>query len=153
MVLNLTLTQGKHPPQPTTQDRKPAIQMDFAFMSTKEQPGTAITIFTGVDVRKQMAMAVPVPSKSVNRYGLTEFKRSIYEAGRTQAIIQCDDEHSVKAIRRATIQEIKGLTGRRAPTISSQTHGSIERWHKTLFNLYRKVFVTLKLMKLNYIFW
>ena len=63
--------KGKRSPQPTTQDRKPVTQIDFAFMSTKEQPGTAVTIFTGLDVRTQMAMAVIVPSKSVSRYGLT----------------------------------------------------------------------------------
>ena len=52
------------------------------------------TIFTGVDVRTQMAMAVTAPSKSVNRNGLTELKRCIYDTGRTQAIRQCDDENS-----------------------------------------------------------
>ena len=84
-------------------------------MSTKEQPGSAVTIFTGVDVIAQMAMAVMVPLTSVNRYGRTELKRFIYETGRTQAILQRDDENSIKAIRRATIKDIEGLTGRLAP--------------------------------------
>ena len=53
---------------------KPVIQIDFACMPTKEQLGSAVTIFTGIDVRTQMAMAVVAPSKSVNRYGLTELK-------------------------------------------------------------------------------
>ena len=88
--------KAKHSPQPTIQDRKLVIQIDFAFMSTKAQLGTAVTIFTGVDVRTQMAMAVMAPSKSVNRYGLTELTRFIYETGRTQAILQCDDVNSMR---------------------------------------------------------
>ena len=99
-------------------------------MSTKEQPGSAVAIFTGIDVRTQIAMAV-------NRYGLTELKRFIYETGRTQAILQCDDENAIKAVRRAAIQDIGGLTGRLAPTGSSQSQGSVERWHQTLFSQVR----------------
>ena len=82
-------------------------------MSTKEQPGSAATIFTGVNVRTHMALAVVALSKSVNRYRLTELKRFIYETGRRQAIFQCGDE---KAVRRAAIQDIGGLTARFAPT-------------------------------------
>jgi hypothetical protein len=63
-----------------------------------------------------MAMVALGPSKSVNRYGLTELKRFNYETGRTQAILQSDDENAIKAIRRVVVQDIGGLTGRLAPT-------------------------------------
>ena len=112
-------------------------------MSTKEQLGAAVTIFTGVDVRTQMAMAVLAPSNAVNRYGLTELKRFIYEPGRTQAILQCDDESSIKAIRRVALKDIEGLTGRLAPTLSSQSQGSIERWDHTLFSQIRALRLAL----------
>ena len=36
--------KGKLSPHPAIQDRTPVIQIDFAFMSTKEQPGSAVTI-------------------------------------------------------------------------------------------------------------
>ena len=85
-------------------------------MSTEEQPGNAVAIFTGIGVRTQMAMAVIVPSKPVSRYGLTELKRFIYETGRTQAILQCDHANTIKAVRRVVVQDIGGLTGRLAPT-------------------------------------
>ena len=61
--------KGKHSPHPAVQNRKALIKINFAFMSTKEQPGSAATIFTGINVRTQMAMAVLVPSKTVNRFG------------------------------------------------------------------------------------
>ena len=85
-------------------------------MFTKEHPGSAVTLFTGIGCRTQMAMAVVVPSKSEHRYGLSELKRIIYETDRTQAILQCDGENAIKAVRRAAIQDIGGLTGRLAPT-------------------------------------
>ena len=50
------------------------------------------TVLTAIDVRTQLSMAVIVSSKSVNRYGLTELNRFIYEPGRTPAILQSDDE-------------------------------------------------------------
>ena len=62
----------KHSPHPMIQVCRPVIQIDFAVMSTKEQPGKTVTVFAGTDVRTQMSLAIVVPSKSVNKYGLTE---------------------------------------------------------------------------------
>ena len=45
--------KGKHSPHPAIQDRKPVIQIDLAFLSTKEQPGAALTVFTVIDVKTQ----------------------------------------------------------------------------------------------------
>ena len=75
-------------------NRKPVIQIAFACVSTTEQPGTATTIFTGIDVRTQQAMAAIGPSKSVNRYSSPEMKRVIYGTGRTQATLQCCYDNS-----------------------------------------------------------
>ena len=82
-------------------------------------------------------MGAVVPSKGVNRYGLTELKRFIYETGRTQAILQCDAENSIKANVRAVLKELGGLTFRVAPVGSSQSQGSVERWHRHLFSQVR----------------
>ena len=62
----------------------------------------------------------------------SELKRFIYETGRTQAIIQTDDEASIKAVAKNLIRELGGLSFRKAPTGSSQSQGSIERFHQTL---------------------
>ena len=112
-------------------------------MSTKEQLGSAVTIFTGIDVRTQTGVAVVVLAKTVNRYRLTELNRFIDETRRTQAILQCDDENAIKAIRRAAIQDSGGLTGRLAPIGSSQSQGSVERWHQTLFTQVRALRLVL----------
>ena len=131
--------KGKHSQQPALQERKPVIQIDFARMSTKEQLGTSVTILTGIDFRTQVAIAASVPSKSMNRYGLTTLKRFIYEPGRTHSILQCEDESLTAEVRRVAIKDIGGLTGRLAPTGSSQSPGSVERWHQTLCNQVRAV--------------
>ena len=97
---------GAHSPHPAIYGRKPVVQIDFALMSTKEHPGMVVNIFTGIDVRTQLAMAVAAPSKSVNRYGVKELNGFIFETGRTKAICQCDDENSMSAIRRVALQAI-----------------------------------------------
>ena len=63
-----------------------------------------------------MSMAIVVPSQLVNKYGLTALERFIYETERARAILRCDDERAIKAVRRAASQDIEGLTGRLAPT-------------------------------------
>ena len=91
----------------------------------------AVTVFTTIDVRIQVAMATIAHSKSVNKYGLTALKRVIYEASKTQAILQCDNATSVKAVSRATIKELGGLTMRVALTSSSESQRSVEPWLQT----------------------
>ena len=101
-------------------------------MSVKEI-GESITIFTAVDIRTSMSMAVVTPSKALNRYAITEFKRFIFESGRTYAIVQTDDESSIKAMIRGSVRELSGSSIRNAPTGSSESQGSVERFHQTLF--------------------
>ena len=135
--------KGKHSIHPKLKDRKPVIQVDYAFLSTKEEPGVHATILTAIDVRTQLSMAIVIPSKKASRYAVTELKRFIYETGRTQAILQCDDESSIKALLKTVISEIGGLAMRVAPTGSSQSQGSIERFHQTLFGQFRTLRVSL----------
>ena len=112
-------------------------------MSAKEQPGNAATVLTIIDVRALMSMAIVEPSQLVNKYGLTELKRNIYATERIQATLRCDDEHAIKAVRRAPIQDIEGLTGRLAPTGSSQSQGFVEKWYQTLVSQVRALRLAL----------
>lgn len=52
--------------------------------------------FTAIDIRARMAMANIAPSKSVNRFALTDINLFIHEAGRTHAVLQVGDEPSCK---------------------------------------------------------
>lgn len=63
-------------------DRPPVLQVDFAVLGAEEHREKSVTLFTPIGIRTQMAMAIFVPSKSVNLYALAEFKRFINEIGR-----------------------------------------------------------------------
>ena len=59
-------------------------------------------------------------------------KSFLYEVGRTNAILQTDDETSIKALTKELARQISGLTVRVAPTGSKESQGSVERYHQTL---------------------
>ena len=79
-----------------------------------------------------MHSAAALPSKESSPYAITELKRFIYEVGRTYGHIQSDQENSIISIAKGAIKEIGGLQLRKAPRGSSQSQGSIERFHETL---------------------
>ena len=51
-------SKGRHSPHKAIKDRKAVLHIDFGFLSSKEAPGDYITVFTAIDTRTQMAMAV-----------------------------------------------------------------------------------------------
>lgn len=68
---------GTESPHATTSDRLSVVQMDVAFVGTKQESYA----LQANDIRTHVAMARIVPSESVNRYSLTELERSIHDAG------------------------------------------------------------------------
>ena len=88
-------------------------------------------IFSCLVVAHGLSFAIDFYSK------LTELKRIIYATERIQATLRCDDERAIKAVRRAPIQDIEGLTGRLAQTGSSQSQGFVEKWYQTLVSQVR----------------
>ena len=49
----------------------------------------------------------------------------------------------MKVVHRAAIQDLGWLKGKIAPTGSSQSQGSVERWHQTLFSQVRALRLAL----------
>lgn len=47
----------------------------LAFLGTRENRDKTVTAFMAMDLRAQMSTVVILPTKSVRRYALTEFKR------------------------------------------------------------------------------
>ena len=98
---------GKHSPQPAFQDRRPVIQIDFAFMSNNQ---ALLSTYSVIDVRNQLAMAVVAPSKisaSISFFDRIE-KRFMYETGRAQAILQCGDENLINQQRELQANILEG---------------------------------------------
>ena len=95
------------------------LQLDYTFLSTKGATGASTgqqTLLTLIDARSQLAAATVVPHKGINSYAITEAKRFLYDVGRTNAILQTDDETSIKALTKELARQISGLTVRVAPT-------------------------------------
>ena len=111
------------------------IQLDYTFLSTKGATGESTchqTLLTLVDVRSQLAAATIVPHKCVSSYAIAEANIFLYEVGRTNAILQTDDETSTKALTKELARQICGLAVRVAPAGSKESQGSVERYHQTL---------------------
>ena len=92
---------------------------------------------TAIDIITGLSTASVVTSKGANLHAVTELKRFILETGRSFAFLQSDQEPSIKAVLQAVIKQLPGLTLRGAPTHSSATQGSVERYHQTLFSQIR----------------
>lgn len=135
--------KGKRCPHTLASDRRPVIQKGFALTGTKGHRDKSATLFTATDINTHMAMAIIVPSKRMNHYAFTEFKRFIYETRRTHAVLQTVDEPSIKALARACVSEIESLTMRVALAGSSQNQGAVGRFHQTLFAQVRTIRVAV----------
>ena len=79
-------------------------------------------------------MALTVPNKAVQHDYMINSRRSfIRECGRTNGIIQCDNEPTLKTVATRATAKIGNMTVRQTPAYSSNSRGSVERFHRTLF--------------------
>ena len=63
----------------------------------------------------------------------------ICECGRTQGILQNDNEDTLNALLKATAAKVGSMTVQHSPSYSSNGQGSIERLHRTLLGQMRVV--------------
>ena len=111
------------------QSRQPVIQVDFAYIKSQQDPKT-IPVLTAVDVTAQLCVAVMVPDKpSMMDYMVNNLQAFIFECGRTQGILQSDNEDTLNALLKATAAKVGSMTVRHAPSYSSNSLGSVERLH------------------------
>ena len=121
------------------QSRQPIIQVDFAYIKSQQDPKT-IPVLTAVDVTTQLCMAVLVPDKpSMMDYMINNLQAFIVECGRTQGILQSDNEDTLNALLKATASKVGSMTVRHSPSYSSNSQGSVERLHRTLLGQIRVV--------------
>ena len=120
------------------QSGQPVIQVDFAYMKSQQGPKT-IPVLTAVDVTTQLCMAVMVPDKpSMMDYMVNNLQAFIFERGRTQGILQSDNEDTLNTLLKATAAKVGSMTVRHAPSYSS-SQGSVERLHRTMLGQVRVV--------------
>ena len=105
-----------------------------------------------------MSMAIMVQNKQKQFTYLTQcLQKFLTECGRTQAILaptilQSDQEEYLVSLLKTTARTIRSsITAKQSPAYSSQSQGSIERFHRTPFNQVRTPTAQLKNNKLNII--
>ena len=85
-------------------------------------------------------MAVLVPDKpSMMDYMVNNLQAFIFERGRTQGILQSDNEDTLNALLKATAAKVGSMTVRHAPSYSSNSQGSVVRLHSKLLGQVRVV--------------
>ena len=114
------------------QSKQPVIEIDFAYLktSTDEQ---SLAVLTAVDVQSQLCMALAVPDKAMQHdYIIKSLSSFILECGRTNGIIQCDSEPTLKTVATGALAKVGNITVRQTPTYSTKSQGSVERFQRTL---------------------
>ena len=91
-------------------DRQPVIQIDFSFMAT-ENDLPKLTVLNATDVQTGCSMAVVLPSKGgVEKYGVAELRKFVFEIGRTFGIVQYDKEAPLKTMTCDLCKTIGGFS-------------------------------------------
>ena len=118
-------------------DNRPVVQVDYSFITQKLQSeeddmnGKTITatVLSAVDITTGMVSSCVVKEKGSNDYALNELQRFILEVGRSQGILQSDQEPAIKLLCRDAAIKL-GVTSRLSPVYSKQSQGKVERWHR-----------------------
>ena len=139
---------NNHPQQKTS--KLPVVQCDFAYIKGIHDK-QVIPVLTAIDVETGMSMAIMVQDKQKQFTYLTQCLQTfLTECGRTQAILaptilQSDQEEYLVSLLKTTARTIgSNITVRQSPAYSSQSQGSIERFHRTLFNQVRTLTAQLR---------
>ena len=130
-------------PQQQQQSKQPVVQADFTYIKAYGDK-QVVPVLTAIDAETGMAMAVQVQDKSQQFHYLVKCLQTfLYECGRAQAILSpttlhSDQEDYLIQLLKATASAMGGnIAVRQSPTYSSQSHGSVERFHRTLMGQVR----------------
>ena len=130
-------------PQQQQHSKQPVVQADFTYIKAYGDK-QVVPVLTAIDAETGMAMAVQVQDKSQQFHYLVKCLQTfLYECGRAQAILSpttlhSDQEDYLIQLLKATASAMGGnIAVRQSPTYSSQSHGSVERFHRTLMGQVR----------------
>ena len=70
-------------------------------------------------------------------YMINNLQAFILECGRTNGILQSDNEDTLNTLLKATAAKLGSMTVRHSPAYSSNSQGSVERLHRTLLGQIR----------------
>ena len=121
----------------------PVIQVDFTYVKAFGDK-QVVPILTAIDAETGLAMAVQVADKAKQfNYLVQSIQTFLYECGRAQAVLspttlQSDQEEYLIGLLKAVANKMgNNFQVRQSPAYSSQSQGSIERYHRTLLGQVR----------------
>ena len=121
--------QANHPKQTS---RHPIVQVDFTYI-TGFGDKFPTPVLAAIDVQTGMAMAAMITNKHNQfSYAQTCLQALLLECGRTEGILQSDNEEYLIALLKATAKACGNMAVRFSPAYSSQSNGNVERYHRTL---------------------
>ena len=136
-------SKGRTDNHPKQASKQPVIQVDFTYMKAFGDK-QVLPVLTAIDVESGMAMAVLVQDKNQQQQYLTRCLQTfMFECGRAQATLstttlQSDQEEYIQNLLKAVAQKLgNNVNIRQSPAYSSQSQGSIERFHRTLMGQVR----------------
>ena len=136
-------SKGRTNNHPKQASKQPVIQVDFTYMKAFGDK-QVLPVLTAIDVESGMAMAVLVQDKNQQQQDLTRCLQTfMFECGRAQATLstttlQSDQEEYIQNLLKTVAQKLgNNVNIRQSPAYSSQSQGSIERFHRTLMGQVR----------------
>ena len=98
--------RGKSAPHQKQTSRKPSIQIDFAYLRGFQEEQT-VPILTAIDIETGLCVTAMLPHKQqLFDYESNCIQTFIYEIGRTEGILQSDNEPYLKALTQAVATKI-----------------------------------------------
>ena len=136
-------SKGRTDNHPKQTSKQPVIQVDFTYMKAFGDK-QVLPVLTAIDVESGMAMAVLVQDKNQQQQYLVRCLQTfMFECGRAQATLspttlQTDQEEFILNLLKTVAQNLgANINVRQSPAYSSQSQGSIERYHRTLMGQVR----------------
>ena len=136
-------SKGRMDNHPKQTSKQPVIQVDFTYMKAFGDK-QVLPVLTAIDVESGMAMAVLVKDKNQQQQYLVRCLQTfMFECGRAQATLspttlQTDQEDFILNLLKTVAQNLgANINVRQSPAYSSQSQGSIERYHRTLMGQVR----------------
>ena len=138
-------TKGRADNHPRQTSKQPVIQVDITYIRTVEEKSN-IPILTAIDVETGMCMAALIQDRTQHfEYLVNCIQAFLMETGRAQATLanttlQSDNEQFITNLLKTAALKMGGnMFVRQSPAYSSQSQGSIERFHRTLAGQIRTI--------------
>ena len=104
---------------------------DYNFASIQRELNRAILI--AGDAPSGLVLCIVVPSKEVSHDHVASVTNCLLEAGRTGAMLQGDNEQSIRSLIAKVCAGMPGLSKRFSPLYSSQSLGSVCQAQRQLY--------------------